>query len=61
MPSDTTVVLHAWHLIQQNMVNTAVWNMIPAAILWSIWNERNVGVFKDKRHNLRVLVNKVVY
>lgn len=39
----------------------AVWNLIPAAIMWSIWKERNAREFSDKGSNARAVIKKEIY
>ncbi|XP_026383952.1 uncharacterized protein LOC113279473 [Papaver somniferum] len=61
MPADIVSMLHFWVLVQSNNVVNAVWNLIPAAIMWSIWKERNARAFSDKRSNARSVSNKEIY
>ncbi|XP_026439193.1 uncharacterized protein LOC113337828 [Papaver somniferum] len=61
MPEHPSDVVHSWHLKKSSDALTYLWNLIPAEVLWCIWQERNARVFTDKVCNDVAVTNKVIY
>ncbi|XP_026442987.1 uncharacterized protein LOC113342770 [Papaver somniferum] len=61
MPADVNSMLQAWGLAQDSKECTAVWYIIPAAIMWSLWKERNNRDFNNKNSTVRDVIHKTIY
>ncbi|OVA15332.1 hypothetical protein BVC80_8497g3 [Macleaya cordata] len=58
MPKDVESLLLQWHFKPLSDRATIMMEVLPAAILWSIWLERNQRAFADKELEMgRMLVN----
>lgn len=60
VPDNVVAVLHAINFLHHNKTRTAIRDMIPVAVFWSIWKKRNPRVFTDKRSNEKGVVNKAI-
>ena len=47
-PSNVRDVVVAWRRRMKKSWVLGVWNMVPLAIWWATWNERNHHIFNDK-------------
>jgi len=47
-PSNVRDVVVAWRRRMKKSWVLGVWNMIPLAIWWATWKERNRRIFEDK-------------
>ena len=47
-PSNVRDVVVAWRRRMKKSWVIGVWNIVPLAIWWATWKERNHGIFEDK-------------
>ena len=52
MPGRVIEVLRCWKKKFDNPIALAVWRMIPLAVWWILWNERNNRCFEDSERSL---------
>ncbi|XP_026443840.1 uncharacterized protein LOC113343992 [Papaver somniferum] len=55
---DVVTLLFSWTLPQDDKIQTQIWSIIPAAILWCIWNERNNKFFNGKQNSDKTVIGK---
>ena len=51
MPKNVASLLFAW----RNWLGkhcSSIWNMVPACLMWLIWQERNTHIFEDVERDL---------
>lgn len=46
VPSDLRGLLSAWSHLALNAFGKRLWHLVPSAVSWAIWLERNDRVFK---------------
>ena len=39
--------------------SSAVWNLVPSCVMWSLWRERNNRTFEDLEHSVASLLSFV--
>ncbi|KAF5188869.1 hypothetical protein FRX31_021540 [Thalictrum thalictroides] len=44
--------LKGWQKTNSNRLRTAVWQLTPYAVLWTLWKIRNGIIFEDKRFSI---------
>lgn len=47
LPSTVLNLMQVWASLKEDDDDKEVWSLIPAAALWSIWNERNHRTFEE--------------
>ena len=58
-PRSISALLHWWKGWRLNKEKRLVWNTIPVAIWWSIWNQRNQLFFNNQRLEWQDLVDLI--
>jgi hypothetical protein len=53
--SNILELLHCWKTQGQGHSNKAIWKVILALLMWSIWRERNWCLFEDCESNVLCL------
>jgi hypothetical protein len=52
MPSNILQLLHCWKYLGREHPKVAIWKVIPALLMWSIWREWNCRLFEDSETNV---------
>ncbi|XP_010258430.1 PREDICTED: uncharacterized protein LOC104598203 [Nelumbo nucifera] len=60
MPNSMKELLNCWRIEGLSKKGKLVWNSIPAAVLWSIWTERNNRIFCCKAKSPDEIVQRAV-
>ncbi|XP_010242092.1 PREDICTED: uncharacterized protein LOC104586522 [Nelumbo nucifera] len=60
MPRSVKKLLCCWHIVGWSKKKKTLWKMIPSAVMWCIWTERNRRVFSNKFLSLEDLTQKLV-
>lgn len=45
-PSNIMNLIHGWRINALNSMGRTIWRLVPAAICWAVWRERNNRVFQ---------------
>ena len=53
MPGKTAEALYSWEEAGLQAKNRSNWRIIPATIWWTVWKERNLGVFGNRESNMQ--------
>jgi hypothetical protein len=48
-------LLHCWEFLGHGHPREAIWKVIPALLMWSIWRERKCWIFGDSESNVLLL------
>jgi hypothetical protein len=54
-PGNVPQLLHCWKFLGHGYPREAIWKVIPALLMWSIWRERNRRIFEDSESNVLLL------
>jgi hypothetical protein len=52
MPNNIQEFLHCWKVQGRGHPKEAIWKVIPALLMWSIWREMNRRIFEDSETNV---------
>jgi hypothetical protein len=55
MPSNIQELLHCWIVQGRGHPREAIWKLICALLMWSIWKEMNLRIFEDSETNVLFL------
>lgn len=58
MPADMVPAIQAWQLNLSDKDKFEIWRMVPIAIIWCLWKERNNKIFKDEHSTAIVVASK---
>ncbi|XP_026436569.1 uncharacterized protein LOC113334556 [Papaver somniferum] len=61
MPENVALALQAWQLNLSDKAKSEIWRLVPVAIIWCLWKERNNRVFNGNPSSAAVVAHKVVY
>jgi len=48
-------LLNCWKFLGHEHPGEAIWKVIPAFLMWSIWRERNRRIFEDNEYDVLLL------
>lgn len=61
MSGKITKAIHSWEEVGVHTKNRNNWRIVPAAIWWTIWKERNLRVFENMEHTIeQVKMNRIL-
>ncbi|XP_026453386.1 uncharacterized protein LOC113354187 [Papaver somniferum] len=62
MPEDVVPAIQAWQLFLSDNARSEIWELVPIAIIWCLWKERNNRVFNDNPNSATVVIAyKAIY
>ena len=61
LPQDVNQLIEADFMMHRDKRTNLLWSLVIIAVLWSLWKEMNLRIFKEKEGSLANIIEAVYY